>query len=165
MHSIPSYRVSTVGYFETSPLNLMVAPEFRWKSTLDRSRMAPDTYVPDGTTTWPPPAALAALMAAANAAELSVFPSAFAPNEVTLNCLVCGLIAASTVLTMSCAACQGRSVTATAWGVTAAGALVPASAWRAITGTTIAAPVTAAPRPIACRRDNLSAMFFPLLVA
>src|SRR2546421_8656681 len=162
MHSMPSYRVSTVGYLLASPLNLMVAPAPTLSSTLLSRWMAPLVQVPAGTMTRPPPAWFAALMAAAKAAVLAARPL-LAPNAVMLNVRL-GMLTCLVAATIACASGQGRSLGATlkpgpaAWG--AAGALVLASASCARIGAATAAPATAAPRPIACRRDKLSAMLF-----
>src|SRR5690242_20234038 len=83
MHSMPSYRVSTTGYLLASPVNFSVAPADTWRFTLLSRAIAPVRYVPGGTLTMPPPALLAAVMAALNAAVLSVEPSFFAPYLVT----------------------------------------------------------------------------------
>src|SRR5205814_6581349 len=83
MHSMPCHRVSTTGYFFGSVLNRIVAPEARFRLTLSSSSMAPVSHLPAGTVTRPPPAALHALTALANAAVLSVVPLPFAPYEVT----------------------------------------------------------------------------------
>src|SRR5947199_4007805 len=123
--------------------------------------MAPVTKVPAGTTTCPPPALLHALIAAANAAVLSAEPLPLAPNVVTSN-VALGKDVGAMPLTMSCACCHGRALTGMSWPApafaTAAAPPVPASALPASTGAATAAPATAAPRPIACRRDKLSAI-------
>src|SRR5437764_8271069 len=106
-------------------------------------------------------------MAAANAAVLSVFPSAFAPNLVTSK-VASGNEVGTMPLTIACASGQGRSPTATAWpapGAAAAVAVVSARAPLARIGAATAAPATAAPSPITCRRDKLSAIVDALLVA
>src|SRR5438552_426079 len=103
-------------------------------------------------------------MAAANAAVLSVFPSALAPKVVTSK-LALGNDVGTMPLTIACACGHGRSLTDTAWPAPAAGAAVPARAVFARIGAATAAPATAAPIPIACRRENLSAISSALLVA
>src|SRR6266516_2823021 len=80
-HSMPCHRVKTVGYFFGSVLNLIVPSTCR--STSESRVIAPVRKVPPaGTTTCPPPALLQAVMAAANAAVLSVLPSPLPPNVV-----------------------------------------------------------------------------------
>src|SRR2546429_4565431 len=83
MHSMPCHRVSTTGYLLVSVLNRIVAPAATLRFTLSSSSMAPVSHLPAGTVTRPPPAALHALTALANAAVLSVVPLPFAPYEVT----------------------------------------------------------------------------------
>src|SRR2546421_10695874 len=103
-------------------------------------------------------------MAALKAAVLSVLPSPLAPYFVTSKFTFGksnGLIA----LTMSCAACHGRSLTATLWpapaaaGAMAGAAPVPARAGLARIGAATPAPATAAPRPTTRRRGRLSGLF------
>jgi hypothetical protein len=80
MHSTPSQRVKTTGYFAGSKMNRSVAPAATWRLTLLSSWMAPVSHSPGGTTTRPPPAWWHAAMAAAIAAVQSV--PGFAPKSV-----------------------------------------------------------------------------------
>src|ERR1700691_225960 len=64
-------------------LNKMVPPDSTCRSTWLSRWMAPVRKVPDGTTTWPPPARWQAAIAAAKAAVFLVLPSPTAPKAVT----------------------------------------------------------------------------------
>ena len=80
MHSTPSQRVKTTGYFAGSKIQRSVAPSLTWRFTLLRSRIAPVSHSPAGTTTRPPPALVQASIAAARAAETST--PGWAPKSV-----------------------------------------------------------------------------------
>src|SRR5437762_9850103 len=84
MHSMPCQRVRTTGrYLAGSGLNRRVAPAAMLRLTLSSRWIAPVSHFPAGTVTRPPPAALHALMALANAAVLSALPSPLPPYAVT----------------------------------------------------------------------------------
>src|SRR2546430_9281095 len=163
MHSMPSYRVSTVGYLLASPLNLMVAPAPTLSSTLLSRWMAPLVQVPAGTMTRPPPAWFAALMAAAKAAVLSA-PPLLAPNAVMLNVRF-GMLTCLVAATIACASGQGRSLGATlkpapaAWG--AAGALGLGGASGARDGAGTGPPPPPAPPPTARRPAKHACLLLP----
>ncbi len=79
MHSIPSKRVSTIGYSFGSGSKRMVAPFCTTRFTLLFRWMAPVRQTPSRTTTRPPPARLASSMALRKASVQSVLPSGLAP--------------------------------------------------------------------------------------
>src|SRR5579863_4074989 len=81
--STPSHRVNTSGYLRGSRINLRVAPEEICKLTLLIRRIAPVLKSPEGTTTWPPPAALQEAIAFRIASVQSKAPSPTAPKSVT----------------------------------------------------------------------------------
>src|SRR6476620_349544 len=82
MHSIPSKRVRTSGYFFGSVENFSVASFEIYKLTFDLRFTAPVKNSPAGTTTRPPPALLQASIAFAIAEVESLATPAFAPNLV-----------------------------------------------------------------------------------
>src|SRR6476646_5758544 len=82
MHSIPSKRVRTRGYFFGSVENLSVAPFEIYKLTFDLRFTAPVKNSPVGTTTRPPPALLQASIAFAIAKVESLATPASAPYLV-----------------------------------------------------------------------------------
>src|SRR5437868_14467576 len=82
MHSMPSKRDATTGYFVASVENLSVASLARYILTFDLRCTGPVRNSPAGTTTRPPPALTQASMAFAIAPELSLAEPDFAPNFV-----------------------------------------------------------------------------------
>src|SRR6185437_943872 len=85
MHSVPSHRVKTSGYFEVSRVKRSVAPSLTWRFTLLFNSIAPVMNSPREITTRPPPAFTHAAIAAWSASVLSVWLSPLAPYLVISN--------------------------------------------------------------------------------